>query len=167
MDEHELLQQARDHYEDPTYASEILSDSSDVVQYDGVTYAVLRHPAGMIVAVYEQDHGDVQLVQHQDWPDALALEELEDLPPTAQAEFLWHRYDDQGNRFEAGTTPDQPSGDGELEEYDGVSYVVLRNTYRTLAVFEVSEHPYGPVRRLPLWEWPKPLAKDDRYRSTS
>jgi hypothetical protein len=155
MDEKELLQEELAHYVD-------LSDSSEVVQHDGVAYTVLRHRAGMIVAVFQEDQGDERLVPRQEWPDALVLEELEYLEPTEQAEFLYHCYDGEGNRYDTDTAPDMPSGDGELEEYDGVSYVVLRNTYRTLAVFEVLEDPYETVRRLPLWEWPQPLAKDDQ-----
>jgi len=53
-------------------------------------------------------------------------------------------------------SPDQPS-DGHECEYDGKRYVVLRNSYRTLAVYRV----HNDDRLWRLSDWPVALTEDD------
>jgi hypothetical protein len=54
----------------------------------------------------------------------------------------------------AGVIPDAPSGWGDVVEHQGLTYVVLANSYRTLAVYRVRTS--GQLKR--LRRWPKEVA---------
>jgi hypothetical protein len=49
----------------------------------------------------------------------------------------------------AGEIPQQPSNDSAVERVNGLTYVVLRNSYRTLSVYRVKND--GLLRRLARW----------------
>jgi hypothetical protein len=63
-----------------------------------------------------------------------------------------HRAYQRGAR--PGEVLDQPTANGDLVSYRGRSYVVLSNSYRTLAVYRIRGD--GRLRR--LRRWPKAVA---------